>query len=439
MGILHKDLVIDYMNEGFDALDENGRPKDQFGRKPLGLRLLSLFSSTDESLVIALDEPWGTGKTVFAKQLVGEVTVNSKSEGYMGPGEVIYFDAFANDFIGDPFTALVGELSLKFKEAKLAEKGALIALGATKGLLEAGLSKVPGAKEIKKQVEEQLEAGFKENLENYKKAKKAVSDFRGELEKLTQGGPILVIIDELDRCKPTFALEMLEKIKHFFNVPGLHFLLVANMEQLYASVKMAYGLDDTTARIYLEKFISDDVCFDKKSIAQAGGRSIKLGGTYIGNYAKNLDRQYSAGSLLARFPESAPIYVGSLRALNRHFAKFSRVLSGVGLDGGNSQGVLYEILLLVRGYAPSLYKKIKNGDASWDDIVDQLGGSTRELFGFSDQDVIQACKYFLSGENFGLDQIPVEFHKYLGEISGGGSSAVTRDKYIAVIDSLEEG
>jgi len=38
-----------------------------------------------------------------------------------------------------------------------------------------------------------------------------------------------------------------------------------------------------------------------------------------------------------------------------------------------------------------------------------------------------------------LDQIPVEFHKYLGEISGGGSSAVTRDKYIAVIDSLEEG
>ena len=64
--------------------------------------------------------------------------------------------------------------------------------------------------------------------------------------------PLVFIIDELDRCKPSFALEILEKIKHFFSVPGVSFVLVCSMEQLVTAVRYSYGNID--AHTYLEKF-----------------------------------------------------------------------------------------------------------------------------------------------------------------------------------------
>jgi hypothetical protein len=65
--------------------------------------------------------------------------------------------------------------------------------------------------------------------------------------------PLVFIIDELDRCKPPFALEILKKIKHFFSVPGVSFVLVCSMEeQLVTAVRYSYGNID--AHMYLEKF-----------------------------------------------------------------------------------------------------------------------------------------------------------------------------------------
>lgn len=73
----------------------------------------------------------------------------------------------------------------------------------------------------------------------------------------------MVIIDELDRCKPLFTLELIEKIKHFFSVKGLTFILVANLEQLESSVRSAYG--DIDATTYLEKFYHLRMLFPVKN------------------------------------------------------------------------------------------------------------------------------------------------------------------------------
>jgi hypothetical protein len=63
---------------------------------------------------------------------------------------------------------------------------------------------------------------------------------------------MVFIIDELDRCKPSFSLSILENIKHFFSVENICFVLVTNLTQLHSAVKFAYG--DIDARNYLEKF-----------------------------------------------------------------------------------------------------------------------------------------------------------------------------------------
>ena len=64
--------------------------------------------------------------------------------------------------------------------------------------------------------------------------------------------PLIFIIDELDRCKPSFALSVLECMKHVFSANGVCFVLVTNLVELTAMVKHTYGLEHPER--YLEKF-----------------------------------------------------------------------------------------------------------------------------------------------------------------------------------------
>jgi hypothetical protein len=77
-------------------------------------------------------------------------------------------------------------------------------------------------------------------------------------ETLTEGQPtrkLVVVVDELDRCRPDYALSLLEIIKHFFNVDGVHFVLGCNMEALAESVRARYGAGYDGQR-YLQKFVT---------------------------------------------------------------------------------------------------------------------------------------------------------------------------------------
>lgn len=63
-----------------------------------------------------------------------------------------------------------------------------------------------------------------------------------------------MFIDELDRCRPDFSVQMLEVIKHTFNVPGVQFVLITNKQQLKAAINNSYG-SQVDAQRYLDKFL----------------------------------------------------------------------------------------------------------------------------------------------------------------------------------------
>ena len=63
------------------------------------------------------------------------------------------------------------------------------------------------------------------------------------------------MIDELDRCRPTFALDVLEKIKHIFDVPGVFFVAALNKNALAKTIESVYGITDGNE--YLSKFFDD--------------------------------------------------------------------------------------------------------------------------------------------------------------------------------------
>jgi len=73
-------------------------------------------------------------------------------------------------------------------------------------------------------------------------------------EKLGHGQkPIVVLVDELDRCRPDYAIELLERIKHLFSVNGYVFVFALARDQLEKSVGHRYG-EKFDASGYLERF-----------------------------------------------------------------------------------------------------------------------------------------------------------------------------------------
>lgn len=72
------------------------------------------------------------------------------------------------------------------------------------------------------------------------------------------------MIDELDRCRPSYAIEMLEVAKHLFSVEAIIFVLAINRTALGHSVKAVYG-QDFKAGEYLKRFIDIDFQLPKPS------------------------------------------------------------------------------------------------------------------------------------------------------------------------------
>ncbi len=252
--------------KGFDEYDI-------FGWKHQGEGLIDLLNSTNQQMVIGLDSPWGSGKTTFLQMLAGELKKTN------GKNSVIYFDAFEVDYMDDPFIAFAGELSAhienltsldeKIKD-KFTKSLTQVGKGLFKRLIKVGVKAATLnsidideveediANEFAKSATSILDQEVESSIKAYQEKKAAVNELKSSLsqiaEDLTEGDKSLIfIIDELDRCRPDFALRILEQIKHLFSTPNVHFILSADFKQLEAMVKNAYGSEYDSEK-YFHKF-----------------------------------------------------------------------------------------------------------------------------------------------------------------------------------------
>ena len=168
----------------------------------------------------------------------------------------IYFDAFENDYQQDSFLAIAAEIyslidNNKEEEQKQFKKKTVSAL---KTLARVGLR--VGIKTATAGILD--ETIFDETKTIKDVSKETLLDFKHSLEELSfsisNDKPLVFIIDELDRCKPPFALQILENIKHLYSVNNIVFVLVMNRSQIEESVKCEYG-SGVEASKYLQKFV----------------------------------------------------------------------------------------------------------------------------------------------------------------------------------------
>ena len=90
-------------------------------------------------------------------------------------------------------------------------------------------------------------------ITDFSKYEESIKELRTLIESIAKNKNIIFIVDELDRCKPPYSLEVIEKVKHIFDVKGVHFLFSASSTQLNYSIKHHYGVE-TKNHDYLFKY-----------------------------------------------------------------------------------------------------------------------------------------------------------------------------------------
>ena len=246
----------------FEAPPDDPFKHDRLNRRPQIEGLTQTVLGIEGPCVIALDAQWGEGKTAFVRMWAQSL----RNEGCT----VYELNAWENDDIDEPLVALYREV-LRTSDDKGKESTASggrrrltdVLRHAIVGIRLFGMEFAFGAgrpqssgytppesqdawKEIENVSKSQIEARdtFKKELQEY------VEDNR----KSEQNEPIVICVDELDRCRPDYSVRFLETIKHLFEIDGLVFILAVNLHELGHSVSGIYG-HQFDGRNYLKRFI----------------------------------------------------------------------------------------------------------------------------------------------------------------------------------------
>lgn len=120
------------------------------------------------------------------------------------------------------------------------------------------------SEEIANKVKEHIE----KKIENHHIEKQTIQDFKHELAELAAKleKPLVFIIDELDRCRPDFAIRLIERIKHFFDIKNIVFVLVMDKTKFSKVVCHNYGYDGNLSEEYLDKFVDFSVKLKKEAV-----------------------------------------------------------------------------------------------------------------------------------------------------------------------------
>lgn len=361
--------------------------QDEFNRKPIAENIIKLLTSPIDLSPMVIDGGWGTGKTEFCQKLIQ--LMQQQHRDY----QPVYIDAFRSDHSGEPLLALLAEIiktctppegsdeklieEHKDRIRRITKAAGFVMKTVAKAAvghvlkqnmedLAEGMSQIINDKQEAKNVaatvagaattlashsidatiDATVEALLKEQIE----AEKNLETLKACLKEFAEEKPIILFIDELDRCRPDYAVDMLEVIKHVFDVENVKVVLVTNTKQLRAAINHRYGVE-VDAQKYLDKFLKYSFALPDKIVAPFGMIQALVSVEYFKQLIQN---SRMASELQALIDERSPI-IGfisdmiernniSLRETERlvRFLEIYHSLSG----GFNKDKVIWQYALL---------------------------------------------------------------------------------------------
>lgn len=421
-----KQVILDW-SQGKN-IDDEFFPEDKLGREKYATFLTKLLASqgyddqrTDDdkkrNYVLNLNAEWGAGKTYFLKRW---------SEDLKEYYPVVYVDAWKKDYSDDPLMTVISSIIDQLRKQAGKDKNSpvfkaprtLIGLlkaaapGIGRGLFKRyvgidpveimnadddneniGQIKGEDGQDLLDKNGNPIDMSFaaseavKYLIDEHDAKSKAIDSLKKSVSEWVEavvghkqnGYPAFIFIDELDRCRPSYAVEMLETIKHIFDIDGVVFVIATDTEQLQHAVKAVYG-EGFDAKIYLGRFFNSRYSLKSPNLENfldVHSDANKLSEDYLKRvnievFPPNSDAKITLKNIsivLEAFKVSART---AIQITDRILATISNMPRGSKLDI-----LMLSTLLCIKEKDNELFEEIVNGKF---ERVIQKGDSTKTIY-----------------------------------------------------------
>ncbi len=252
--------------------------RDEFVDKVFNV--IENLSANHKSCTFAINGEWGSGKSFVLDMLEEKLSMWQNEETADDQYIVFHYNCWKYDYYEEPLIAIVSalydeakrqcdffkpETNQKFKDVWTRTKSSVgfIAGGVTQRLF--GVN----ARDMHREVEKDVEASHdnKEYDENYS-FQNVILDTKQKIAEIAKEQTVIVVVDELDRCLPEYAIKVLERLHHLFDdVENLIVILAVDKEHLNNTVSQIFGFEKNNyskdINSYLAKFIDFEINLDK--------------------------------------------------------------------------------------------------------------------------------------------------------------------------------
>ncbi|MDG4908747.1 P-loop NTPase fold protein [Mesorhizobium sp. WSM4898] len=342
------------------------------------------------SFAINIDADWGAGKTFFVERLAQQL----HNSGHV----VARVNAWRDDYLDDPFVAVLAAIDeaiapfvKKDSEIQSAWKGVKRGAVPVLGRVVSGVAKTvvrkyvgeeidellksdpeiggdadapnligelvrSGTEKVTIEIESVIDQGTQKVIDQFNEKRKAADDFQTRLTNAVAAIgserplPFYVIVDELDRCRPSYAVALLERVKHLFGAPNIAFVFATNSDQLRHSIAGMYGAGFNGFK-YLKRFFEITYQLSDPDISQF----VAVNARTITDYHLR-----APGDDVARFLH---LTFDAYKLKARDIKRVLTLVENAAIAWPHKQAIDLSILL------PLAISYYKDGDPSWRDAL----------------------------------------------------------------------
>ena len=270
--------------------------RNSVGRNDSLLKFIEMLNYQDDSYSIALDGRWGSGKTFFVKQCKLVLDCLNEENHYAYEKQIldvidqvkiselkkinfktVYFDAWKNDSDLDPIVSLSKSIATTTLSVKTKVKSAAYKAG---------------EQLIKIAVEKIAKIDISSILDILQTEEKVETEFKKELDSLIpEAGRLVIFIDELDRCRPTYAVKLLERVQHFFDNNKITFIFSVNLYELKNTIQKLYGSSFDGDR-YLNRFFYSIISLPDTNYTYKNIKGLSSSEKVYLNYCEEISQEF---------------------------------------------------------------------------------------------------------------------------------------------------
>lgn len=251
------------------------------------VQVVCQLSDNRRGCCFAIEGCWGIGKTFVVEGIEEKLRVCQSEEAKDDRFFVFHYNCWQHDYYAEPAIAIISAMQSSICEDKTIisdEFDANIKEAyefVTKKLKDIvglylenkiGVNLVEWVEDISKSRKENKAS--QKDFDNLFNFSGVIAEVRTNLAEIAEKRTVVLIVDELDRCIPQYAIKVMERLHHmFYGLENVVVIMAIDRSQLEHSVEKMFGIrkNDSSMDVekYLKKFIDFSMLLDYGKIKGA--------------------------------------------------------------------------------------------------------------------------------------------------------------------------